>query len=364
MASRVKRFDIFKTVCNNWDRWLSSERVCQRLECDPRDNGAVWSPPQWLGALIRLQNHGEYRMAKFRDIRDLGLLALLWGTIFPATEIGLSTFPPLLLMALRFDVASLIMIGYVVLRGEEWSPRSRGDVLAIVGGGVLWTVIGNGVWYIGQDLTTSVFSGIMTSLVPVLTAGFSWVLLPSERLRPLSIAGLGIGFVGVIIMLVPSGAITFTESLLGKAILFGGASGVALSSVLIRYADTSLSSSVQTAWSAALGAVLLHVLSPLLGETWSGETPLIAGVAIAYLGVVSTVVAYLLYFSLLRRRPSFEVTLVMYLSPVVAATFGWLLFGEPITFSMVGGFLLVVAGFSLMKRREIRAELTRYGIVD
>lgn len=104
-------------------------------------------------------------MSKYRDIRDLGFLALLWGTIFPAAEIGLSTFPPLLLMAFRFDVASLIMIGYIVLRGEDWWPGSRGDVLAIVAGGVLWTVIGNGVWYIGQELTTSVFSGIMSSLV-------------------------------------------------------------------------------------------------------------------------------------------------------------------------------------------------------
>lgn len=303
-------------------------------------------------------------MSTVRDVRDLGLLALVWGTIFPAAEIGLSTFPPLLLMALRFDVASLIMIGYVVLRGEDWWPRSQGDVLAIVAGGVLWTVIGNGVWYIGQNLTTSVFSGIMTSLVPVLTAGFSWVLLPNERLRPLSIVGLGIGFVGVVVMLVPSGAITFTESLLGKAILFGGAGSVALSSVLIRYADMSLTSSVQTAWSAALGAVLLHVLGPLFGETWRGEVSLIAGVAVVYLGIISTVVAYLLYFSLLQRRPSFEVTLVMYLSPVVAATTGWLLFGEPITFSMVGGFLLIVVGFALMKRQEIRAEITRYRIVD
>jgi len=303
-------------------------------------------------------------MSTYRDIRDLGLLGLLWGTIFPATEIGLSTFPPLLLMALRFDVASLVMIGYVVLRSEDWWPRSRGDGLAIVAGGVFWTVIGNGVWYIGQDLTTSVFSGLATSLVPVLTAGFAWVLLPTERLRPLSIAGLGLGFVGAVIMLVPSGAIGFTESVLGKTILFGGAAGIALSSVLIRYADTSLSSPVQTAWSAVLGAVLLHGLSPLLGETWSGELPVMAGVAVGYLGVISTVVAYLLYFSLLQRRPSIEVTLVMYLAPVVAATAGWLLFGESVTVSMIGGFLIVLTGFALMKRREIRAELARHELVD
>ncbi|WP_306061383.1 DMT family transporter [Natronococcus wangiae] len=196
------------------------------------------------------------------------------------------------------------------------------------------------------------------------TAGVAWVLLPTERLWPLSIAGLSIGFIGAVIMLIPSGAITFTEGLLGKTILFGGAAGIALSSVLIRYADTSLSSPVQTAWSAALGAVRLRVLSPLLGETWSGEVPVSAGMTVEYLGIISTVVAYLLYFSLLQRRPSIEVTLMMYLAPVVATTAGWLLFGESVTVSMIGGFLIVMMGFALMKRREIRAELTRYGVVD
>lgn len=303
-------------------------------------------------------------MTTYRDVRDLGLLALLWGSIFPAAEIGFSAFPPLLLMALRFDVASLLMIGYVVVRGEDWRPRSRNDVLAIVAGGVLWTVVGNGVWYVGQDLTTSVFSGLMSGLVPILTAGFAWVLLPTERLRPLAVAGLGIGFVGVAVMVVPSGTAAFTDSLLGKAILLGGAGGIALSSVLIRYADPSLSSIAQTGWSTVVGAVLLHGLSPLSGEVWSGELSAAAGAAVGYLGVVSTVGAYLLYFSLLRRRPSFEVTLMMYVSPVIAAATGWLLFGDPVTLSMVGGFLLLVVGFFLMKRQEIRAELTRYGLVD
>jgi len=131
-------------------------------------------------------------------------------------------------------------------------------VLAIVAGGLLWSVLGNGVWYIGQDLTTSVLSDLATSLIPVFTAGFAWVLLPTERLRPLSVAGLGLGFAGAVVVLVPSGGMAFTESLLGEAILFGGTGSIALASVLIRYADPSLSSSVQTARSAALGAVLLQ----------------------------------------------------------------------------------------------------------
>lgn len=298
-------------------------------------------------------------MSRYPLARDFAILTLLWGTVFPAVEFGLSTFPPLLLMALRFDVAALVMISYIVLTADNWWPTTRGDALAIVAGAVLWTAIGNGVWYAGQNLTTSVFSGLTTSFVPILTAGFSWILLREERLSLVSSVGLGVAFVGALLMMVPSGTIAFTDDVLGKVILFGGAVGVALSTVLIRYADTSLSSPVQTAWSVALGAVILHILSPLSGEQWNGDFSLTAALVILYLGVLSTVFAYLLYFSLLKRRPAIELTLILYLVPVVAAVPGWFLFGEPITPNMVVGFLVVVTGFSLMKRQELRAEFSR-----
>jgi drug/metabolite transporter (DMT)-like permease len=192
--------------------------------------------------------------------------ALVWGLTFSAVETGLSTVPPVLFMAFRYDLGAFLLLGYVISRGDHWRPRTRGDLLAVVAGGVLWTAIGNGIWYVGQDLTTSVFSGMMANLIPVMTASFSWVVLPEDRLTPLSLVGLLVGFVGALVMMLPNDGVAFTAGLFGKAIVFSGVCGATLGSVLIRRAKASVSSTGQTAWSVSLGTVLLHALSPLLGK--------------------------------------------------------------------------------------------------
>jgi len=78
-------------------------------------------------------------------------------------------------------------------------------------------------------------------------------------------------------------------------------------------------------------------------------------VAVLYLGIFASAVAYIVYFDLLARYGPLEVNLVAYASPVVAAVAGWLLLAEPITPTTVGGFAVILAGFVLLKRRELRA---------
>ncbi|MFB6183359.1 MAG: DMT family transporter [Haloarculaceae archaeon] len=298
-------------------------------------------------------------MSRYRDVVGFGILVCVWGFGFAAAEIGFSTFPPLLLMAFRYDIGAVLLFGYVVVAVDDWWPSTRGDYLAVLSGGVLMMVVGNGVWFVGQRLTTSVFSGMMASLIPVTTAAFSWVVLPDDRLTPLSLIGLGVSFVGASIITLSGNGLTFGASLLGKGLLFASVCGMALASVFIRRADASIPSTAQTAWSVLLGAVLLHLLSPLVGETWGGTVTVASGLALAFLGVFSTVVVWLLYFGLLERYSAIELSMATYLVPLVAAAVGWALFGEPVTRAMVVGFPVVVSGFVLMKRRTLRTELRR-----
>lgn len=298
-------------------------------------------------------------MSRYRDVVAFVVLALAWGLTFPAVELGLSTFAPLFFMAVRHDLAGLILLGYIAVSADTWRPRTRNDVVAIVGGGVFWIAIGNGVWFVGQQLTSSALSGLMTGLIPLTTVAFSWVLLPEERLDLVSVVGLLVGLCGALIIVWPSGPIAISADVIGKAILFVGVIGIALGSVLIRWARSSLSSTVQTAWSALFGAFLLHVLSYLAGEPWTTTITWTGALSLAYVTVVSTILAYGLYISLLARHPAIELNLVMYLLPVIAASAGWLLFGEQVTSSMVGGFLVILLGFVLLKRQPLRNELTQ-----
>lgn len=297
-------------------------------------------------------------MSRYRDAVAFLTVSLLWGLSFPAIEVALTAIPPLLLAAIRFDVSGVLLVGFAAATVPDWRPATRADWLAIASGGTLFIAVGNGVWIIGQELTTSALSGLMTSLVPILTAALAWFVLPRDRLAAGGVLGLGVAFVGALLILVPGGADLLDPGVVGKFYIFGGAVGVALGSVLVRRSEPTMASSAMTGWSMVVGAILLHAGSGLAREATAGLTVTAPAVgAMLYLGVVSSAFAYGVYFDLLSRRSAIELSLIMYVVPVVAAVFGWLVFAERVSPSTVVGFLLVVLGFVLVKRQALRAEL-------
>jgi drug/metabolite transporter (DMT)-like permease len=68
------------------------------------------------------------------------------------------------------------------------------------------------------------------------------------------------------------------------------------------------------------------------------------------------------FFWLLGRRSAIEISIVSYITPVIAGISGWVLFGDPITTTMIVGFCIVVFGFSVMKRNALREEMGKLGL--
>lgn len=298
-------------------------------------------------------------VSRLRDAAMYCVLALAWGTTFAAVEVGLASFPPLVLMATRYYLAGALLLGYVVTTGHDWWPTTTSDLVGIAGGGVFWIALGNGVWFVGQALTTSVVSGLLASLIPIATVAFSWQLLPDERLTPVSLIGLLVSFAGAVLIVRPPGGFVVDSGFVGKAILLVGVAGSGLGSVLIRRASGSITNVARTGWAVLLGAVIVHGLALLVGQGWPDVVTSVSSAAVLYLSLPATVVAYTFFFDLLSRYPAIDITLVTYLVPVIAAVTGRTLFGEPVTGSMVAGFAVVLVGFTLLKRRELRAELVR-----
>jgi drug/metabolite transporter (DMT)-like permease len=254
----------------------------------------------------------------------------------------------------------VVLFGYVFWTGRAWKPATSGDVIAILAGGLGIFFVGTVFWATGQQLTTATLSGLMSSLIPLATAGFSWIILPKDRLSPLGIVGLGVGFFGALLILLPSGALEFSSGLLGKGLIFVGVLIASLASVSIRWAKPSLPATTQTAWATLLGASMTHLLSPVMGESFADVhlTPESIA-AILFLGVVSAALGRVLFYWLLAQRTAIEISLTSYVAPVITAAIGWAAFEDPISVSMVVGFLVVVLGFSLMERDAIRREFGR-----
>jgi drug/metabolite transporter (DMT)-like permease len=102
-----------------------------------------------------------------------------------------------------------------------------------------------------------------------------------------------------------------------------------------------------------VGGIILHGVSTGLGEPFSLPTTVEAGLAVAYLGVFATALAFVIYFTLLEVRGALETSLVAYLVPVVATVAGAVFLGESVTSSTMVGFLTVFAGFVVLKHEAI-----------
>jgi drug/metabolite transporter (DMT)-like permease len=277
--------------------------------------------------------------------------SLLFGGTFVAAKGGLEYFPPLLFVALRFDIAAVALIAYVLLTRSraDLVPRTRGDLGGIVATGLFAIGLTNALLFVGQQYVTSGVAAIIASLNPILTPVLAAVLLADERLSARGAVGMAMGLVGVALVANPDPSAFGAGGLLGEGLMLVSAVCGALGSVLIRRADADLSSTVRTAWGLPLAAVVTHGLSLAAGEspaavTWTPGAVL----ALAYVALLAGAVAYIAYFGLIDEVGAIRANLAFYVVPLVATLGGWALLGETISGLAVAGFLVVFAGFAVI----------------
>lgn len=294
-------------------------------------------------------------MGAYRNGGLFLLLSVLWGSSFVAIKAGLEYIPPVLFASLRYDVAGLLLLGYAALATDRWLPRSRDDWTEILVGSVLVIAAYNIFLFVGEQGVTSGVAAILVATSPLLTTGFSRLFLPDSRLTPLGLVGLGCGFLGVVLVALPSTGTVTVDELVAPGLVFLAAVSVALGSVLIERTDGDIDTEGGVAWSFTLGAVGMHATSAVLPTEAVGDLSLTveAVVALAYLSILASVVGYVIYFRLLDRLGAVDINLVSYVAPVVAALVGWLLLGEQLDPLTVLGFGIIATGFGLLKREAV-----------
>lgn len=298
---------------------------------------------------------------RFRNALLFLALATAWGSAFTAIKAGLEFFPPVLFAALRYDLAGLLVLGYAAYVTDRWRPRERAEWLSVAVGGALLIAAYHAFLFVGEQGTTSAAAAVVVSLSPVLTTGFARALLPDERLTAPGLLGLGLGFAGVAVLSAPAPGDLLNARSVSLVLVLLAAAAFALGSVLTRRVDADLPVETTEAWSMVLGAALLHAVSVSIGESpgavrWTAEAVL----ALGYLVVVASALGFLVYFDLLERLGPIEINLVSYAAPVAAVLTGLVALDEQPTVNTAAGFALILLGFALLKRRELREELGRF----
>jgi drug/metabolite transporter (DMT)-like permease len=300
---------------------------------------------------------------RYRNFVLFLVLAMVWGSAFMAIKAGLAYFPPVLFAAFRYDIAGILMLGYAFYTLDDPIPRTRGEWTLVVIGAVFLIALYHSLLFIGEEseTVTSATAAIIVSLSPVLTTATARAILSGERLEPVGIVGLLCGLLGVGILMQPDPSNLLSADVVATLVIFAAALSFAFGSVLTRRVEATLPIESLEAWSMIGGALLMHVISFSLGESITNVQLTIEAIAaLGYLSLFASALGFLIYFDLLERLGPIEINLVSYVAPLFAALTGFLFLGEGITPATVGGFLVILVGFALIKHETIHREVNSF----
>lgn len=277
-----------------------------------------------------------------RDLAELLLLSLLWGAAYLFVRAAVPAFGPAPLVVLRLGLAALLLLPVLLLRGGWPTLRAHPRQLLMLG--VPFTALPFLLLAFASLHITAGLVAVLNATAP-LFAGLIAHYLLKERLGAWRAAGLVVGFAGVGVLM--WGSVSFKSSDGVVAVLAVLATS-AVWSVGANYTRQHLAGadSLVITVGSLLAASL--ALAPLAWATWPNDNPSPrAWAEVAFLGVASSGLGFLMYFRLLRRIGAVRAMSVTFLNPVVALISGSLYLGEAVTLQMVAGGAVVLLGTAL-----------------
>jgi drug/metabolite transporter (DMT)-like permease len=276
-------------------------------------------------------------------------VCVLWGTTYLAIRIALETLPPLLMAGSRYIVAGTILVTLLKVQGERLAPRDSWPRLALLG--LLLLGFGNGgiVW--AEQTVPSGLAALLAAMTPFWMVGIDAAMPQGQRLTPLRIAGLIVGFVGIVLLVSPEPDVRSGRRLLGGVIAAEIAClGWAVGSTYARRRAAGENVLVAAAFEMLFGGVFL-VTGGLLHQEWRmlSVTPRTFS-AWAYLVVFGAVAGFSAYAYALKHLPIATVSLYAYVNPVIAVTLGTLVLGEPFSPRLVAAAAVVFVGIAMVRR--------------
>ncbi len=281
-------------------------------------------------------------------------LGLIWGSSFLWIKIALDEMAPLMLVGWRvlFGLAGLAA---VVAWRRATFPRDRRLWFWMAVIGITNTLLPFALISWGEQHIDSAVAAILNGTVPLFTMVLAHLFLKDDRMTLPRIAGLVVGFVGVVVLMGRDLDLSqLGGSVLGQVAVLLAAFAYASSAVLARRTLHGIDPLVQalvpvlSATSAAwiLAVLLEGVEVPALPITWF---------ALAWLGLLGSCVAYLLYFYLLHNVGPTRTSLVTYIFPVVGLVLGVVFLNEALDLGLAIGALLIIAGIAIVNIRPRRA---------
>jgi len=284
------------------------------------------------------------------DAALLVALAFLWGAAYVFIREGiLDGATPLLYAGVRYLLSAAIF-ALLALATREALPSRRAAAISAGVGGTLVIGLYGAFLYWGEQYTTGGYASLLSATAPILTVVVAYSILPAERLTRRALLGIGIGFAGAVVLVAPELRGGDVGTWPGPLFILGAFVVAAVGSVLLRRFGGGRQGLWQLGLQFAVASLVLGIGTQLVGGPQRLPLTLPVEAALAGLVVFSSVMGYFVYFTLHHRVGPIRANAVTYLLPLVGVGIGSGFFGEPISPFEIVGFLVVVAGLTLVLR--------------
>ena len=284
------------------------------------------------------------RPARWKLLLAFSIIYLVWGSTFFAIRIGVREVPPFLLAGMRFLAAGIILFAWMKATGAPVPTRREWASAAVV---AVFIFVGDyGLVFWAEQRVPSGLTAVMLATIPLFMALSEIFFLRTQHLTARLAVALCTGLSGVVVLV--SRTLGLGEEPVnpyGATALVLAACSWAGASVLLRRLPLPASKPMSAASQMLVGGAWLTILSAAFGEFRGFDIRAVSGsawLALAYLIVAGSIIAYTAYVWLLHHESPTKVGTYAYVNPVVAVVIGYFLGGEAVGPRALLGTLLVL----------------------
>jgi drug/metabolite transporter (DMT)-like permease len=282
------------------------------------------------------------------------VLCGIWGSTWLFIKLGLADLPPFTFAGVRFVIALAIVLSIIRIRGLGL-PRARADWILLAVTGILSFGFNYGLVFWGEQYITSGLAALLQATTPAFGLVFAHFNLPGERLSWARIGGVVLGVCGVAVVFSNQLAVSGRQALAGCVALILSSIFVAYSNVLVKKHGKNLNPAIMAAGQMFFGLLLLLAVGiPLEGNPFRFHWTPMAVMALLYLAVVGSVIAFLLYYWLVLNMDVTKSMLIALVTPVVAVLLGMIVLNEEFGWRTLAGGAMIMLGiaFIVLKRNR------------
>jgi drug/metabolite transporter (DMT)-like permease len=278
-------------------------------------------------------------------------LGLMWGTSYVFIRLGVQTLPTFTLIAARLGIGLVLLAAVVGLARERLprNPRTYGHLVVMA---VVNIVLPFSLITTAERSVDSNLAAILNGSVPLVVIILAALVLHDEPMTVNRLVGLLVGYLGVVVLVshnlfdaAGSSSLEGELALLGSTVCYGV--GAVYARHTMRGIRPMIPALFQVGFAFAITAAIAITTEGPLGIAWTSD----ALIAVAWLGLLGSGLAYLVNFRLLARIGATRTSLVAYLLPVVGIVSGAVMFNEQVDARVIGGTVLILGGVALVNSR-------------